>query len=100
MVVRAAPAARVGDRTSHGGTILAPGSPDVFIEGRPAVRRNDQVVCPLFNGNVPHAGGPIVSGSASVFINGRPAARAGDTVTENEAESVLGAGSETVQIGN
>jgi uncharacterized Zn-binding protein involved in type VI secretion len=99
-VAQAASAIRVEDRTSHGGSVLPPGSPNVFIEGRPAVRLNDQVACPLFNGVVPHVGGPIATGSGSVFINGRPAARAGSVVTEVEATSVLTGGSETVQIGN
>lgn len=95
----AAQAARAGDRTSHGGTVTAPASPNVFIQGLPAARVNDRVACPLSTGGLPHVGGPILSGSGTVFINGRPAARAGDRVTEAGATSVILAGSEVVQIG-
>src|SRR5262245_44497820 len=96
--IQAQPAARVGDSTNHGGVVLAPGSPDVFIEGRPAVRLNDRIACPLFNGVVPHVGGPIVTASGNVFINGRPAARSGDTVSEEGATSRITGGAETVFI--
>jgi uncharacterized Zn-binding protein involved in type VI secretion len=96
----AADAARVGDPTSHGGAIVPPGAPNVFIEGRPAARATDQVSCPLFNGPVPHAGGPIVTGSATVRINGLPAARVGDIATEVGATSAIVAGAPTVRIGN
>src|SRR5262245_12427515 len=94
----AASAARAGDRTSHGGTVLAPASPSVFIQGLPAARVEDSVACPLFNGPVPHVGGPIVSGSRTVFVNGRPAAFTGSVVSETGTTSVLTSGSETVRI--
>jgi uncharacterized Zn-binding protein involved in type VI secretion len=95
----AAPAARAGDRTTHGGTVLTPASPNVFIQGQPAARVNDRVVCPLSTAGLPHVGGSILTGAATVFVNGRPVARAGDRVTEAGATSVILAGSETVQIG-
>jgi uncharacterized Zn-binding protein involved in type VI secretion len=95
----AAPAARAGDRTTHGGTVAVPGSANVFIQGQPAARLNDVVVCPVSAGGVPHVGGPILFGSNTVLINGRPAARAGDTVLEQNATSVILGGAETVQIG-
>jgi uncharacterized Zn-binding protein involved in type VI secretion len=52
----------------HVGGPVATGSPDVFIEGKPAARLGDQLVC---------AGPPdaFVGGSPSVFINGIPACR-------------------------
>ena len=96
--VQSQPAARVDDPTNHGGVVLPPGSPDVFIEGRPAVRQNDRITCPLFSGLVPHVGGPIVTASGNVFINGRPAARSGDTVSEEGTSSRIAGGSETVFI--
>lgn len=63
---------------------LAGGSPDVFINGRPAGRVGDHYA---FHGCVLHAGHQdvIAAGSASVFINGRPAARAGDSVSSGGA---------------
>ncbi len=83
-----APAARKGDHSSaacdtHGcpacpHTVLGPatgGSPDVFINDRPALRDKDPGV---------HAGccgantWVAIGGSKSVFINGRPAHRKGD----------------------
>jgi uncharacterized Zn-binding protein involved in type VI secretion len=96
--VQAQPAARVNDLTNHGGVVLPPGSSDVFIEGRPAVRLNDRITCPLFDGFVPHVGGPIVTASGNVFINGRPAARAGDTVSEEGTTSRIVGGAGTVFI--
>jgi uncharacterized Zn-binding protein involved in type VI secretion len=97
--VLAAPAVRAGDRTNHGGTVAPPASPDVFIQGLPAARSNDRVVCPLSTGGLPHVGGSILFGSGTVFINGRPAARVGDTVGEVNASSVILEGATTVLIG-
>lgn len=95
----AAPAARAGDRTTHGGTVLTPASPNVFIQGQPAARVNDGVVCPQSTNGVPHVGGPILGGSGTVLINARPAARAGDRVNEAGPASVILEGAVTVQIG-
>jgi len=44
------------------------GSPDVFINGKPAALARDGVSC----------GGVVASGSATVFVNGKPLAAAGD----------------------
>jgi len=50
------------------------GSPDVFIEGQPAARaEQDMVACVKHKGPI-----PIAEGSSNVFINGSPAARIGD----------------------
>jgi uncharacterized Zn-binding protein involved in type VI secretion len=94
----AAPAARAGDTTSHGGVVVT-GSANVFIGGRPAARAGNFATCPLVTNNVPHVGGPIVTGAATVLINGAPAARAGDTVAETGAISTIVTGAPTVQIG-
>jgi uncharacterized Zn-binding protein involved in type VI secretion len=64
-------AARRGDATSDPGVALESGSPNVFINGRPAVTIGDRTGC----------GGVAVGGSSNVFINGRPVARAGDLTT-------------------
>jgi len=78
------PAARVGDMTTHGGSITGPGVPTVMIEGKTAAVLGDQTTCPLYIviPDLPpvilfHVGGPIVSASATVFIGGKPAARRG-----------------------
>ena len=96
-----APAARVGDPTSHaGGQIAGPGVPTVWIGGMPAAVVNDLVICPLVEPPaVPHVGGPIVTGSATVLIGGRGAARMGDTVIETGPPSTIILGALSVLIG-
>jgi uncharacterized Zn-binding protein involved in type VI secretion len=64
--VEGQPAARAGDSTGSGGTVIE-GSSNVFIGGRPAVRVGDRTDC-----------GVVVRGSKNVFVNGKPMARAGD----------------------
>jgi len=64
-------AARRGDATSDPGVAVEGGSPNVFINGRPAVTVGDRTGC----------GGITVGGSSNVFINGKPVARAGDLTT-------------------
>lgn len=99
----AAPAARIGDATSHGGAVVT-GSPNVLIGGRGAARVNDTATCPQFvpgDPPVPHVGGPIVAGSATVLINGRPAARLGDPIVEAAGPgSAVAGGAPTVVIGS
>ena len=96
------PAARLGDLTTHGGSVLG-GSPDVMIQGMPAARLGDWVTCPRSTPGlppVPHVGGNISGGcSPTVFINGMPAARTGSTVTEVGAVSAVMGGGTTVIIG-
>jgi uncharacterized Zn-binding protein involved in type VI secretion len=95
-----APAARVTDQTSHGGQIIGPGVPTVFIAGQPAAVVGDQTVCPLVEPpGVPHVGGPIVIGSATVLIGGRPAVRVGDVNVENGPSATIITGAFTVLIG-
>jgi uncharacterized Zn-binding protein involved in type VI secretion len=66
-----------------GGPVIGPGSPNVLINGLPAARLGDMLVCvgPLDS---------IVKGSATVMIGGLPAARAGD-LTAHGGTIVLGA---------
>jgi len=54
-------ALRAGDQTSPGATVTE-GSPNVFIDGRPAAIAGSR------------CGNGVTAGSASVFINGKPAA--------------------------
>lgn len=60
--------------------VIKSGSPNVFVNGKPAARVGDPVtetsVCT--NGT-----GHIVNGSRTVFVNGKPKARLTDTVDEH-----------------
>ncbi len=62
------PAARVGDMTATGDTIVGPGVPTVMIENMPASVAGDQVAGAA-------CVGAISMGSMTVLIGGRPAAR-------------------------
>ena len=72
------PAARVGDTTTHGGTIVGPGMATVTIGGMPAAVVGDTHVCVL----PPNAHQPTASvfpsGSTGVTIGGVPALRTTD----------------------
>ena len=72
------PAARLGERTNHPGTITGPVVTSVLLAGRPAAVRGSTHICALPPKRGPHPPNPIVGGSRSVFIGGRSAARLGD----------------------
>jgi uncharacterized Zn-binding protein involved in type VI secretion len=95
-----APAARVGDPTTHGTPLSpGPGQPTVLIEGRPAWRAGvDFHACPL-GGIQPHIGCMVASGSVTVLIGGFPAVRQGDVVVEAGGPNTIVAGAATVTIG-
>jgi uncharacterized Zn-binding protein involved in type VI secretion len=95
------PAARMGDPTAHGGTIVA-GFPTVLIGGQPAARVTDMHVCPMVTPGippVPHVGGPVTLGSATVLIGNLPAARMGDMATCVGPPDTIASGCMTVLIG-
>ncbi len=70
-------AARVGDTTVHGGSVVGPGVPTVLIGGMPAAVLGDMHACPIPPpSHIPAS--PFTAGSATVLISGRPALRAGD----------------------
>ncbi|MDT7844929.1 PAAR domain-containing protein [Streptomyces justiciae] len=70
-------AARVGDPTVHGGTVVGPGVTTVLIGGMPTAVLGDMHACPIPPpSHVPSA--PFVAGSATVLIGGRPALRMAD----------------------
>ncbi len=93
------PAARMGDMTAHGGTIVV-GFPTVLIGGMPAARMSDMHACPMVTGVVPHVGGPIIQGSATVLIGNLPAARVGDQATcTGPPDTIIPPGCPTVLIG-
>lgn len=71
-------AARVGDTTNHGGTIIGPGASTVLVGGKPAAVAGDTHVCSLPpTGHQPTAS-VFPSGSTAVFIGGLPALRTAD----------------------
>lgn len=89
------PAARLGDLTSHPGSLSGPGVGNVRINGLPAIVQGDLHSC-SFPPPPAHPPTPVVFGSGSVRIGGRPAARIGDSVG---CGAVIVAGSPNVRIG-
>ena len=72
-------------------------SPDVSVDGIPAVRKGDAYAphgCPA--GHAPPHGRNLSAGSGTVFINGKPAGRVGDAISCGGSAA---AGSGTVSIG-
>jgi len=97
------PAARVGDPTAHGGTILPPGEPMVLIGGMPAAFMGSMHVCPAVNPGVPpppHVGMNIIATGVTVLIGGKPAARMGDTAICAGPPATIVSGCPTVLIGD
>ncbi|MFJ5329743.1 S-type pyocin domain-containing protein [Pectobacterium versatile] len=81
-------------------TPITEGSPDVIINGQPAVRKGDTVLlhsCPC--PNAPHGvhSRKIAEGSSTVIINGKNAARIGDSIN---CGGVIISGSGNVIIGD
>jgi uncharacterized Zn-binding protein involved in type VI secretion len=90
------PAARVGDVSTHGGTIVGPGVSVVLVGGMPAAVVGDMHVCSLPpTGHQPTAS-PFPAGSATVLISSRPAVRTTDAAVCGAMAAV---GSPTVLIG-
>lgn len=77
-------AARRGDPgvVHCSGYVIASGSTDVFINGRPAARVGDPSTTHLKPGGpcVPHSAS-ISAGSPNVFVNGKSLARVGDPLS-------------------
>jgi len=97
----AKPAARLGDGTAHGGSIIV-GCSTVLIGGQPAARVGDMHVCPQVTPGippVPHVGGPIIMGSPTVIIGGMPAARMTDMAICTGPPDIILSGCPTVLIG-
>lgn len=89
-------AARVGDTTTHGGTIIGPGVATVLIGSMPAAVATDNHVCSI-PPNTPHLAASIFPmGSATVLIGGKPALRISDVCLCGAGAAV---GDATVQIG-
>jgi uncharacterized Zn-binding protein involved in type VI secretion len=65
------PLIRVGDSTSHGGSVEE-GSGIFIVDGKPVARVGDKVSCPIHGDTV------IDSGSATYLTDDKPTARDGD----------------------
>lgn len=65
----------VGDKTSHGGTVVGSTAPTVTTHNKPIARVGDKVTCPKCGDN------EIATGDPSMIIMGQPAARQGDKTT-------------------
>jgi uncharacterized Zn-binding protein involved in type VI secretion len=89
-------AARVGDVTNHGGTIIGPGAPTVTIGGMPAALVGDNHVCVLPPNTHQPTTSPFPAGSATVMIAGVPALRTSDACICGAMAAV---GEPTVVIG-
>jgi uncharacterized Zn-binding protein involved in type VI secretion len=63
----------LGDKTSHGGTVIE-ASGESAVGGVRIARLGDKVACPLTG----HGVCPIVTGDMTMMIDGKPAARHGD----------------------
>jgi uncharacterized Zn-binding protein involved in type VI secretion len=73
-----AAATRVGDVTTHGGTITGPGVATVLIGGKPAAVAGDLHVCSLPPSGHQPTVSPFPAGSVTVLVAGRPALRTTD----------------------
>ena len=67
----AGPVIRLGDKTSHGGTVLE-ASAESDSGGIGMARVGDKVSCPI------HGNGAIVEGDMTMIVDGKPVARHGD----------------------
>jgi len=67
----AGPLIRLGDKTSHGGTVVEASSHS-DIGGKGIARMGDKATCPL------HGNTSIASGDHTLIVDGKPAARQGD----------------------
>lgn len=90
------PAARVGDLSNHGGTIVGPGVPTVLIGGMPAAVAMDMHVCPIPPPAHAPPSSPFPIGSVTVLIGGKPALRVGDVCACGASAAI---GEPTVMIG-
>ncbi|EJN00462.1 PAAR domain-containing protein [Herbaspirillum sp. YR522] len=61
----------LGDKTSHGGSVLE-GSAQTLVGGKRVARVGDKVSCPI------HGSNSIASGDSTTLVDGAPVARDGD----------------------
>jgi uncharacterized Zn-binding protein involved in type VI secretion len=86
----------IGDTTTHGGTIVGPGSATVLIGGKPAAVMGDTHVCSLPPNSHPLTSSTFVVGSMTVLIGGVGALRTTDACLCGAMAIV---GQPTVKIG-
>lgn len=67
------PLIRLGDSTSHGGTVIT-ASAQTDILGIQVARIGDKTSCPIPG----HGSPPIVTGDLTLIVDGKPVARQGD----------------------
>lgn len=91
-----AAAARVGDVSNHGGTIVGPGVNTVLIGNKPAAVAGDTHVCSLPPNSHQPTSSAFPAGSTSVFVGGRPTLRISDACACGAMAAV---GEPTVMIG-
>ncbi len=84
-------AARKGDTSSHGGTIIGACSPTVDVNGIPQARTGDLHSCPILG----HGVTPL-TGTAVAKADGLVCVRVGDTAA---CGAVINSGSPTVSLG-
>jgi uncharacterized Zn-binding protein involved in type VI secretion len=89
-------AVRIGDITTHGGTVVGPGVATVLIGNKPAAVATDTHVCSI-PPNAPHLTTSIFPmGSTTVLIGNMPALRISDMCLCGAGGAV---GEPTVDIG-
>lgn len=95
------PAARIGDMTVHGGSIVA-GEPTVMIGNKPAARVMDFHACPMQTPAVvpiPHVGGPIIMGAWTTLVGFMPQSRISDMAICFGPPDMIAQGEYTVLVG-
>lgn len=68
---------RLGDPTSHGGTVVSVAATHILVGGKPVACVGDQCICPLPG----HGPGTIVKGSATHIVEGNAVAYHGHTTS-------------------
>ena len=90
-------ALRVGDTTTHGGTVTGPGEMTVLINKKPAAVANDMHTYSIPPSQAhPLTASPFPKGSLTVLIGGKPALRTSDVCLCGAKGAV---GEPTVTIG-
>jgi uncharacterized Zn-binding protein involved in type VI secretion len=86
----------IGETSTHGGTIVGPGSATVQIGGVPAAVAGDMHVCSLPPDSHPPTASAFPSGSSTVMFGGVPALRSTDSCICGATAAV---GQPTVSLG-
>lgn len=68
---------RIGDSTSHGGSVLESGAPHFIVSGKPVALVGDKCICPIKG----HQNCSIATGNEKHLISGKAVAYDGDKTT-------------------